>query len=186
MKIRCLIFAILFLLVGAAQALCQDAAINNVVITKYQNNVYIYFTLEGPYSPEMDEAIKSGIETTFSFYVVLKQHRGGILRDPTIVDRMIKHTVKYDTLQQEYTVTRDEEGARPFTTKDYETAKRVMAQVKFYPLVTLTTLEKGRTYRLEIKAELDKVQIPKPLHYVLFFVGVWDFKTPWYVEEFSY
>ena len=186
MKIRLAVFVVLFCLLGASWAAGQDVSVNNVVITKYQNNLYVYFSLEGPFSPEMEEAIKSGIETTFTYYVVLKRHRGGILSDPEILERTIRHTVKYDALLQEYTVTRDEEGSVPFVTKDFDAAKRIMAQVKFYPLVTLTTLVKGTTYRIEIKAELDKADIPNSLKYILFFSSVWDFSTPWYVEEFSY
>jgi hypothetical protein len=186
MKIRFVVFFTFLCLLSASWAVGQNVSINNVVITKYQNNLYIYFSLEGPFSQEMEEAIKSGIETTFTFYVVLKRHRGGILSDPEIVERTIKHTVKYDALLQEYTVTRDEEGSKPFVTKDFDTAKRVMAQVRFYPLVTLTMLEKGTTYRIEIKGELDKADIPNSLRYILFFSNVWNFSTPWYVEEFSY
>ena len=94
--------------------------------------------------------------------------------------------MKYDTLLQEYTITREEEGAKPFVTKDFEIAKRIMTQVKFYPLVAVAMLETGNTYRIEIKGELDKDDIPKSLRYIFFFSKVWDFSTPWYVEEFSY
>ena len=186
MKMRIALLVVLSLLLSASWAIGQDVSVNNVVITKYQNNLYVYFSLEGPFSPQMEEAIKSGIETTFTFYVVLKRHRGGILSDPEIVARTIRHTVKYNALLQEYTVTRDEEGSLPFVTKDFDAAKRIMAQVKFYPLVTLTMLERGTTYRIEIKGELDKADIPNSLKYILFFTNVWDFSTPWYVEEFSY
>jgi hypothetical protein len=186
MKSRVIPFIILCCLLSATWVLAQSVYINNVVITKYQNNIYVYFTLEGPFSSEMEEAIKSGLETTFTFYVVLKEHRRGILSDPEIVQRTIKHTVKYDALLQEYTVTRDEEGVKPFVTKDFEIAKRVMTQVKFYPLVAVAMLETGNTYRIEIKGELDKDDIPKSLRYIFFFSKVWDFSTPWYVEEFSY
>jgi hypothetical protein len=186
MKTRFVAFITLLCLLSASWAVGQNVSINNVVITKYQNNLYVYFSLDGPFSQEMEEAIKSGIETTFTFYVVLKRHRAGILSDPEIVERTIKHTVKYDALLQQYTVTRDEEGSKPFVTKDFDAAKRIMAQVRFYPLVTLTMLEKGATYRIEIKGELDKADIPNSLRYILFFSNVWNFSTPWYVEEFSY
>ncbi len=186
MKTRILILTILACILSATWAPAQGVSINNVVITKYQNNLYVYFTLEGPFSPEMEDAIKSGIQTTFTFYIVLKQHRGGLRSDPEIIKRTIKHTVKYDALLQEYTVTRNEEGAKSFVTKDFEAAKRIMAQIRFYPLVTLTMLEKGKTYRIQIKGELDKDDIPRSLRYILIFSSVWDFSTPWYVEEFSY
>lgn len=186
MKARVAIFLVLCGVLGAIPAFAQNVFIDSVVLTRYQDNLYVYFKLEGPFTREMDEAVKSGIETTFTFYVVLKRHRGGILADPEITERIIKHTVKYNALLQEYSVTRDEESAKPFITKDYETAKRIMTQVKFYPLAPLTMLEKGNSYRVEIKAELDKAGIPESLRYIFFFSRAWNFSTPWYVEGFSY
>ncbi|MCI0481145.1 MAG: DUF4390 domain-containing protein [Candidatus Dadabacteria bacterium] len=186
MKSRIAILFIFCYLAGASWAFAQNVFIDNVVITKYQNSLYVYFKLEGPFSVEMQEAIKSGIKTTFTFYVVLKKHRGGILSDPEITERTIKHSIKYNALLKEYAVTRDEEGAKPFVTKDFETAKRIMAQVRFYPLAPLTMLEKGGSYRIEIKGELDKDDIPQSLRYVFFFSKAWSFSTPWYVEGFSY
>jgi hypothetical protein len=186
MRARVVILIVLCWALGASWALAQSVFIDNVVLTKYQDNLYVYFKLEGAFSREMDEAVKSGIETTFTFYVVLKRHRGGILADPEIAERIIKHTVKYNALLQEYVVTRDEEGAKPFVTKDFDVAKRIMTQVKFYPLAPLTMLEKGHGYRVEIKCELDKADIPETLRYIFFFSKAWDFSTPWYVEGFSY
>jgi hypothetical protein len=186
MKARVVIFIVLCYVLGASLAWAQNVFIDNVVITKYQSNLYVYFKLEGPFSLEMEEAIKSGIETTFTFYVVLKKHRGGILSDPEIAERIIKHTVKYNALLQEYTVMRDEEGGKPFVTKDFEAAKRVMVQIKFYPLAPLSMLKEGNSYRVEIKGELDKADIPESLRYIFFFSKAWNFSTPWYVEGFSY
>jgi hypothetical protein len=186
MKARVVILIVLCYALGASWAFAQNVFIDNVVLTRYQDNLYVYFKLEGPFTREMDEAIKSGIETTFTFYVVLKRYRGGILSDPEITERVIKHTVKYNALLQEYAVTRDEEGARPFVTKDFDTAKRIMTQVKFYPLAPLTMLEKGKSYRIEIKGELEKADIPESIRYIFFFARAWSFSTPWYVEGFSY
>ena len=84
MKIRFITIITLCFLLSASWAFGQNVSINNVVITKYQNTIYVYFSLEGSFSPEMEEAITSGIETTYTFYVVLKKHRGGILSDPKI------------------------------------------------------------------------------------------------------
>ena len=39
------------------------------------------------------------------------------------------------------------------------------------------------TYRLRVKAELNKVRLPFYLHYVLFFVSLWDFETEWHEIE---
>jgi hypothetical protein len=185
-KLILLSVIVILILSGTMRAAAQDAVINNVIVTRYQNNVYVYFTMEGCFTPELEEAIKSGIETTFTFSIVFKRHRGGILTNPRLIERVIKHTVKYDTLLQEYTVVRNEDGKKPVVTKDFETVKRIMSQVRFFPLVSLSMLEKGNSYRLEIRGQLDKGSISKALKYFVFFSGVWDFETPWYVEEFSY
>ena len=60
MKTRITILITLCCLLSASWSIGQNVFINNVVITKYQNNLYVYFLLEGPFSPEMEEAIKSG------------------------------------------------------------------------------------------------------------------------------
>ena len=68
MKVRVVILAFLAIfcyLIGASWAFAQNVYIDNVVITKYQNNLYVYFKIEGPFSLEMEEAIKSGIKTAF-------------------------------------------------------------------------------------------------------------------------
>jgi len=39
---------------------------------------------------------------------------------------------------------------------------------------------------LRVKAELEKVRLPLYLHYVLFFVSLWDFETDWYTVDFIY
>jgi hypothetical protein len=35
-------------------------------------------------------------------------------------------------------------------------------------------------------AQLDKIRLPFYLHYVLFFVSLWDFETDWYAVDFRY
>ena len=37
-----------------------------------------------------------------------------------------------------------------------------------------------------VKAELEKVRLPLYLHYVLFFVSLWDFETDWFTIDFIY
>jgi len=39
---------------------------------------------------------------------------------------------------------------------------------------------------LGAKAELNKLTLPFHLHYVLFFVSLWDFETDWYTIDFVY
>ncbi len=61
-----------------------------------------------------------------------------------------------------------------------------MAEVKNIHVVPLSELRARSKYQLRVKAELEKVQLPLYLHYVLFFVSLWDFETDWYTVDFRY
>jgi hypothetical protein len=50
----------------------------------------------------------------------------------------------------------------------------------------LDALKRGSHYQLRLKAELDKIELPLNLDYVLFFLSLWDFETDWYSVVFKY
>jgi len=58
--------------------------------------------------------------------------------------------------------------------------------VKGLKVAPLQRLVKGNKYQLRVKAELQKVRLPLNLHYVLFFLSLWDFDTDWYTVDFTY
>jgi len=47
-------------------------------------------------------------------------------------------------------------------------------------------LKKGKRYQLQMMAQLDRIRLPFHLHYVLFFLSLWDFETDWYAVDFRY
>ena len=52
-----------------------------------------------------------------------------------------------------------------------------MSEVDSLKIVPLSALEKGGHYQIRAKAQLSKLTLPLYLHYVLFFVSLWDFET---------
>ena len=61
-----------------------------------------------------------------------------------------------------------------------------MAEIDSLKIIPLSMLEKGRHYQIQAKAELSKLTLPFYLHYVLFFVSLWDFETDLYALDFIY
>ena len=61
-----------------------------------------------------------------------------------------------------------------------------MADVVALKVIRLDKLKKGAHYQIRMKAELDKIELPFYLNYVLFFLSLWDFETDWYSVEFRY
>jgi hypothetical protein len=72
------------------------------------------------------------------------------------------------------------------TVRTFDEAKKLMAEVMAIKLIPLHQLKKGSRYQIQMMAELDKLELPFYLHYILFFLYLWDFKTDWYAVDFRY
>jgi hypothetical protein len=182
-KIICFILIGLFVIQG--NGIAQDAALNNIIINNTRDDLLLYLAVEGAFREKMKKAIISGVPASFSFYIMLFRYRGFWL-DEKITDIEVTHTMKYDNLKKEYTVSRSWESESPVTTKSFEEAQKLMCEIKGMHVVSLSRLTKGTQYQIKAKAELSKMTLPLYLHYVLFFVSLWDFETDWYTIDFTY
>lgn len=172
------------LILSPVSAFSERAMIKNTLITDNKKDLLIYFHVDGCFTPKIEEAVQSGIPTTFIYKIVLYNKSGESLGSK-IALRDISHTIKYDTLRKDYTVNMSEKK-EAFITQDFKEAKEVMARVDAISLTTLDRLEKDTQYSLQVKAELDTIKLPPPLNYLFFFVSYWDFKTAWETVEFTY
>ena len=74
----------------------------------------------------------------------------------------------------------------PIRTKDISEMKRLMTTGEAIVLKPAGPLVKGAKYEVRIKAELKSVRLPFRLDYVLFFVRLLDFETPWHTYRFTF
>ncbi|OGP51106.1 MAG: hypothetical protein A2Y79_03170 [Deltaproteobacteria bacterium RBG_13_43_22] len=163
----------------------RQAQIADSIVTNNQEYLLVYFITKGCFTPEMNKAIQNGIPTTFTFLIELYQPRS-FWPNKRIASLKLHHTIKYDSLREEYSVLLSERGNQTFTVKEFSKAQEMMADVSNIQLILLKNLERNNQYQLRIKAELNKVRLPLYLHYLLFFVSLWDFETDWYVVDFIY
>lgn len=182
-KIFAILLSLLFLLQTFAFA--QDARLVNINISNTRDDLLIYFNVKGAFREKLKKAVLSGAPATFSFYVNLYRVRN-FWPDKNIADIKVTHTVKYDTLKKEFTVTRPWKNSKPVVTKSFQQAQKLMTEIDSLNVVSLSNLEKGRRYQTRAKAEVSKLTLPFYLHYVLFFVSLWDFETDWYTIDFIY
>jgi len=168
-----------------APVFAQEAALTNIIVTNTRDDLLVYMNVEGAFTEQMREAILSGVPTTFSFLVRLYVARNFWL-DKEIADLEVAHTIKYDNLKKEFEVRRSWEKDHVRTTKSFAEARKWVSEIDSLPIVALSVLQKGTQYQLRLKAELSEVTLPFYLHYVLFFVSLWDFETDWYTIDFIY
>jgi hypothetical protein len=126
----------------------------------------------------MEEAILSGVPTTFRILIVLEHPGFSILKAP-ILEMVMEHTVEYDLLRNEFTVTMPEHPEKVRVTRSLEEVRRWMSDVKNLPIIPLWRLQKGETYQIRLKAELSKIELPFFFRYIFFFISLWDFETGW-------
>lgn len=173
------------LLVIANAGSAQDATLTNITVSNTRDDLLIYLNLEGAFREEMKKAILSGVPSTFSFLAKLNRTRN-FWFDQAIADIEVTHTIIYDNIKKEFTVKRSWKEDNPEVTKSFKEAKKWMTEINSLKIIPLNRLEKGEQYQLRVKAEVSKKTLPLYLHYILFFVSLWDFETDWYAIDFIY
>ena len=179
------IIIILVTLHWSLPVLAEKAYIGDVVVTNTQDDLLVYFSVFDCFTEEMKEAIASGIETTFTFFIKLYK-KSNMLWDSRVIDMELRHSVRYDSLKKIYEVKLSEQDNKIKTVKSFEEAEKLMTEVISLKILPLENLEKGERYQLRIMAELDKIKLPLYLHHILFFLSLWDFETDWYTIDFRY
>ena len=179
------ILLLIMLFVNPPAGFSQDAILTNITVTNTRDDLLLYLNLEGAFREEMNKAILSGVPATFSFFAKLNRTRN-FWFDSSIADIEVTHTIVYDNLKKEFTVKRSWKEDNPEVTKSFKEAKRWMTEITSLKIIPLNRLEKGEQYQLRVKAEVSKKTLPLYLHYILFFVSLWDFETDWYAIDFIY
>ena len=169
----------------AVPAMAKEAYLSDFVVTNTRDHLLIYFKVNNCFTPEMNNAIESGIETTFTFFVQLSEKRD-LIWDKKIADLEVNHSIKYDSLKKTYSVRFSEDNNREVTARTFEEAKKLMAEIVALKVVPMHQLKKGKRYQIQMMAQLDKIRLPFYLHYVFFFLSLWDFETDWYAVDFRY
>lgn len=168
---------------SSVTAYSMDAMVDKVVIINNPDNTQISFEIKNAFTKEIEEGIKSGMPTSFTFFVELYRKQG-IWFDELLVEQVFKHTVKYDTLKEEYEIVLEEKPQNSIRVKEIEQAKKIMADSENIIIPHPSTLKKEEQYQLRIRATLDAIDLPFPLNYMLFFVSFWNYETDWYEKEF--
>ena len=182
--------SVVFLVLGMlllAPYICdaQDATLTNITVSNTEEDLLLFLNLEGAFREEMKQAILSGAPSTFSFIAKLNRVRS-LWFDKDIADLEVTHTIVYDNLKKEFTVTRSWKDNNPEVTKSFKEAQRWMTEISSLKIIPLNRLEKGEQYQLRVKAEVSKKTLPLYLHYILFFMSLWDFETDWYTIDFTF
>jgi hypothetical protein len=172
---------IVFLLVWMfpLSAYCQKAFIKDIRVQGGNGAWKVSFDVENCFTEKMEEAIQSGIPTTFTFYINLHQKRWW--KDRKLASVEFRHTVQYHPIQKVYQIKLGEDPSS-LAASSLGEAKKLMSRVKEFKIQPSSPFEPGASAYFRIKAELDPVRLPLHLEYLFFFVSLWDFETDWVTQ----
>ena len=175
-------FLLLFLL---PRSYGMEATIKDLFVTITTENVLVYFRVTNCFTKDMEEAILAGFPTTFTFLSELYQEREYWL-DKRESRLETKHTIKYDNIKKIFYVSFAGVRGRQVAFRDFNNAKKAMADLNGAAIAPLKFLKKNKQYYIRVKAKLDKVDLPLHMERILFFVSLWDFETDWCTQGFVY
>jgi hypothetical protein len=177
-----IIGGILFLLtwILPLPAFCQKASIKDIQVKRANEVWKVSFDVENCFTEKMEEAIQSGIRTTFTFYINLYQKRSW-WKDRKLASVEFRHTVQYHPIQKVYQIKLGEDHSS-LTASSLAEAKKLMSKIKEFKIQSSSPFEPEVPAYFRIKAELDPVRLPLHLEYLFFFVSLWDFETDWVIK----
>ena len=179
------IIVVLTGLILSTSARAEKAGLTDIVVTNTMDHLLVYFSVTDCFSDDVVKAIENGFKTSFTFFIKLYGVRG-LWLDKEIADFKVKHDIQYDNLKRVYNVRLSERDNKVISVKNFDEAKTLMSEIVGLEVCELHRLRKGSRYKVSMMAELDKIRLPLHLHYVFFFLSLWDFETDWYTMDFKY
>ena len=113
------------------------------------NRVLVSFELDDAYTPEVREAIASGLRTTFSYQLELRTP--GFF-DRTVGTAVVAMTDQYDNLTRRHTLTRTVDGKveQVLVTEDEAVVKTWLTKWTRVPVADTARLDPARDYYVRV------------------------------------
>ena len=158
--------------------------IKNIIVTTSDSDLLLFATVKNCFTQEMIEGMHNNVPIVFTFQLELTKIRTGWI-DEALVEKTITHTMSYDRLKEEYTLSFSEPGATK-TTRSLDQAKQLMAELTSARVIALDHLIPDAPYAIRFKVTLKKGTLPFGMNHILPFTTFWNFETDWRTIEFRY
>ncbi|MBI3597065.1 MAG: DUF4390 domain-containing protein [Nitrospirae bacterium] len=131
------------------------------------------------YNRNLQEDLNNGIPKDLYYYILLKKRQPGWF-DEEIFSKTIKHTIKYDVLKKQYSITTRTDGQiTQKTVESFDEMAQLISRIDHVRIETSVRLNPRHTYYVSIKAEMRATNVPFYLEYILFFIPALELDTPW-------
>ncbi len=158
--------------------------VRDVVVVEKNDELLVFGSLRGAFSPKLLEAIHGGVTGSFIFDISLLQSRK-LIHDVEVFARQLSHRVKYSALKKTYTFLVKENG-KDLERKVTDSEKEMMTwmlELNGVAIASEKALSPNEQYYVRIRARLKRVDFVFPFNYLLSFL---EKKSAWnYSETFG-
>jgi hypothetical protein len=131
------------------------------------------------YNRNLQEDLNNGIPKDLYYYILLKKRQPGWF-DEEVFSKTIKHTIKYDVLKKQYSITTRSDGeTTQKTVESFDEMSQLISRIDHVKIKTPVGLKLRHTYYVSVKAEMRATNVPFYLEYILFFIPALELDTPW-------
>ncbi len=168
----------------SATPFVKEARFSELTVVVSKKNLLLFARLNKSVTPEMREALHSGIPLEFTFSTELLRITQGTVEQ--LQTSSFTHTIEYNTLTEEYRVKFAENHNRNNTFTTFYKAVEALEEINGIAIIPTNQLLPNNNYQLRIKADLFHKSLPPKLESLLPFL-TWDKrKTEWQTISFSY
>ena len=144
-----------------------------------QEKIFVTARLVRGLDQKFEEDIHNGIPKDLFYYILLKR-RQGFWVDEELLSQTIKHTIKFDILKKQYSISTRVKGALyEKTLTNFDEMRGLISEVKNVSISDISFLDPEETYYVSIKAEIHATRLPFYFEYLLFFIPFLELDTPW-------
>ncbi len=182
MNLKALILSVIFFFYGAT---CFALEIQGLNLGAEKGYLVCSWQLSEVPFQKLDEALHHGIPFELRFYLVLEKIRR-LRSDKTILRHEVVREIYYDAVKNLYQVYFVGWPYPPRQVPSLEEAVALAGNVKSLPLTPVSLLERGKTYRLKVKAEIhQKVNPGLPSRVLRFLFRGGKIESDWVSVRFK-
>lgn len=177
-----LALAALIMLVSPLLLRAQSVKLTDVIVNNSSKDLLAYFNLRNSFDDETKKALMNGLSIRIVFNVRLYSAKT-FWPDKLLASRDIVHSIRYDTLREEFLLDLD---GRRMKLKDLTKAQAAVSEVTGLSVVPLSRLAPNSNYELQIKATRKKDPSPSTFSNIISLFSFWNTESDSYTVEFRY
>lgn len=166
--------------VAALPALSQasDFKISNQTCRSQDNAFVLDADIDFDFSDKAIEALLNGVPLTLEIHLQVRR-KGAWLWEKDLLDSRIRYQIRYHPLASVYQVIDLQNNAQQsFVTR--EVAISSLGDIRGLPVILHSQLEKGKIYKIGLRATLDVDSLPLPLRTMAYLSPDWNLSSKWH------